>query len=63
MEEINESILRIKTGKAAGIDNINPEFINYDGSRARAWLMKFCSNILTNSRIATFFKKFKTLVI
>jgi len=53
IEEISEAILMIKPGKAAGLDNIYPEFIKHTGPRARAWLMKFFNNILTNTKIST----------
>ncbi|KAL4096724.1 hypothetical protein QTP88_021619 [Uroleucon formosanum] len=36
IEEISEAILMIKPGKAAGLDNIYPEFRKHTGPRARA---------------------------
>jgi len=63
IEEISEAILMIKPGKAAGLDNIYPEFIKHTGPRARAWLMKFFNNILTNTKIPTIFKKSKIIAI
>lgn len=38
LEEINESILKIKTGKVVGIDKIYPEFIKHTEPRTRVWL-------------------------
>lgn len=63
MEEISKAIFMIIHGKTAGLDNIYPEFIKRTGPRARAWLMKFFNNILTNTKIPKIFKKSKIIAI
>jgi len=48
----------VLTPKAAGLDNIYPEFIIHTGPRGRAWFMKFFN--LTST---TIFKKSKIIAI
>lgn len=45
--EIQIAIQTIKTGKAAGFDEVYPEFLNNCGPKTRQWLAAFFTNILS----------------
>lgn len=53
----------IKTGKAAGFDEVYPEFLRNCGPKTRQWLAVFFTNILRSERFPKQFKKTKILAI
>lgn len=62
-EETLEGIKNIKSGKAAGIDGIYPEFLQHLGPATISWLTKFFSNILETGNLPSLFKKTKVISI
>jgi len=61
--EIQITIQVIKTGKAAGFDEVYPEFLKNCGPKTRQWLETFFTNILRSGRFPKQFKKTKILAI
>jgi len=53
----------LKSGKAAGFDEIYPEFLKHGEPKVRLWLSKFYSNIIDNNKLPRYFKKTKILAI
>jgi predicted transcriptional regulator len=51
MEEVTEAIQNMKTGKAAGEDEITPELIKYAGIIAKNWLLELFQQIWKEERI------------
>ena len=51
IDELNNTIGAIKTGKAAGLDGMYLEFIKHLGKRAQIWLLKFCNKMFTASHL------------
>ncbi|KAI5756023.1 hypothetical protein M8J77_021438 [Diaphorina citri] len=62
-DEINEALLDTKTGKAAGFDEMYPEFLTNCGPRTRKWLCAFFTDILLTNRLPTDFKKTKVIAL
>ncbi|VVC27437.1 Hypothetical protein CINCED_3A008591 [Cinara cedri] len=58
--EIQTAIQAIKTGKAAGFDEVHPEFLKHCGLKTRQWLAVFFTNMLCSGK---FPKQFKTKVL
>lgn len=50
-DEIDAALGSMKIGKAAGVDNILPEFLTNLGPKARPWIAKLFSNILATAKI------------
>ena len=50
-------------GKAAGIDNILPEFIKRLGPAGRQWLARFMSRIASKGMIPKCFRKAKVIAV
>jgi len=63
VHEIDTAIKSIKLGKAAGLDEIYPEFIKIPGPKTRQWLAKFYTYILEIGKLPKQFKITKILVI
>jgi hypothetical protein len=61
--EMDVAISKIKPGKAAGVDEIFPEFIKNSGERTREWLRLMFNNILNTGRLPNLFKKSKVIAI
>lgn len=61
--EIQIAIQTIKTGKAAGFDEVYPEFLKNCEPKTRQWLAAFFTNILRSGRFPKQFKKTKILAI
>lgn len=61
--EINEVIKQLKIRKAAGPDEIFPEFIKHLGKSGRLWLTEFYNDILRSSEVPYLFKTARTLAI
>lgn len=63
LEDINQALLYMKNGKASGFDSIYPEFLIYSGPRARLWLARFFSNVLTSNSLPPAFKRTKIIAL
>lgn len=61
--EISKAIKDTKTGKAAGIDGIYPEFLKHCGPNALRWLTEFFNNIVQTGSLPTVFKRTKIIAI
>ncbi|VVC45997.1 Hypothetical protein CINCED_3A012894 [Cinara cedri] len=61
--EIQTAIQAIKTGKAAGFDEVHPEFLKHCGLKTHQWLAAFFTNILCSGKFPKQFKKTKVLAI
>lgn len=61
--EIQLAIQAIKTGKAAGFDEVYPEFLKNCGPKTHKWLAAFFTSILHSGRFSKQFKKTKILAI
>lgn len=61
--EITNAIKCLKSGKAAGFDEIYPEFMKHSGPNVRLWLSKFYSDIIDNNKLPRYFKKTKIVAI
>jgi len=62
-DEINLAIIKLRTGKSAGVDEIFPEFYKHFKPRTRAWLISFFNNILENGNILSIFKNAKIIAV
>jgi len=60
-EKVQIALKSVKTGKAAGLDDIHPQFLNNCGPNTRKWLADFFSNILCSSKLPKLFKTTKVL--
>ena len=59
-----ESVLRkIKSGTAAGYDNILPEFLMHLGPKAKTWLVTFYTRIIQGKRIPRAWRQAKVIAI
>lgn len=63
IDEITEAISFMKVGKAAGMDNVHPEFIRNCGPKAIEWLRCFFNDILKMKNVPTVFKKTKIIAV
>lgn len=53
----------MKSGKAAGVDGIFPEFIKSFGTRTKWWLLKFMKKILRTSNVPALLKKVNIMAV
>ena len=51
MEELEEAIRNIKTGKAKGLDEIDPEMIKYLGHEGKKWLLNILRMIWSTGKL------------
>lgn len=61
--ELTLAISSLKTGKAAGLDTVYPEFIKYCGKRTVQWLLSFYNNIISKGQLPKAFKKSKIIAV
>ena len=61
--EIKSAIKHLKPNKAAGIDNIQPEFILHRGSKATEWLRLFCSVCYRTSKLPKIWRRAKIIAL
>lgn len=57
LNEINLVIIKLKTGKSVGVDEIFPVFFIQFQLHIRAWLVSFFNNIVENGNISSILKK------
>ena len=62
-QEVSVAMKDLKTGKAAGYDNVFPEFLKNLGPNALKWLSKFFSRILTEQNIPKQWRRAKVIAI
>jgi hypothetical protein len=63
VEKMQEVGKTLKNRKAAGFDDIYPEFINHLGPIGLNWLRSFFNDILSTGKIPPEFKKAKVIAI
>lgn len=63
MDEINETIGSLKTGKAPGFDAMHNEFLVNTGPNARKWLQRFFGSILQSGTLFPEFKLSKIIAL
>lgn len=63
IEELTIALTSVKTGKAAGFDNIYPEFLKHMGKNTKRWLCVLFSNILDSGNLPKAFKETKIIAI
>lgn len=63
IEEITIALTSVKTGKAAGFDNIYPEFLKHMGKNTKRWLSVLFSKILNSGNLPKAFKETKIIAI
>ncbi|XP_047992992.1 uncharacterized protein LOC125231576 [Leguminivora glycinivorella] len=62
-DEVSQSLKYVKCGKAAGLDDMYPEFLTHLGKRAVRWLTDFFNNIFETATLPTMFMKSKVIAI
>ncbi|KAF0767603.1 Uncharacterized protein FWK35_00011819, partial [Aphis craccivora] len=62
-EEVQLALKRVKLRKAAGLDEIYPEFIKYSGPKTIKWLSLFFSDVLHTGKLPKLFKQTKILAV
>lgn len=62
-QDINDALSAIVNGKAAGKDNIFPDFLKNLGPITREWLARFFTQIHRSGKIPTLWKKTKVIAI
>lgn len=63
MRELAASLGQTKANKAAGPDEIYPEFLLHLGKIGKRWLLDFFNNILESARLPDVFKRSKVIAI
>lgn len=62
-DEIHDAMSFILSGKAAGIDNIFPDFLKHLGPKSTEWLSKLFKQIHRSGRIPTLWKKARIIAV
>ena len=62
-DEMELAFKHLKPNKAAGLDNIHPEFILHQGSKATEWLRSFCSLCLRTSKLPKLWRRAKIIAL
>ena len=62
-EEVDAALKNMKCGKAPGYDNIHPEFLNNLGPRARKWLVKILTRIISENNLPKSWRITQTVAI
>lgn len=63
MDDLNVAIKQMKTGKAAGLDNMHAEFFKVFDVKVLEWLLHLYNDILRSGNIPKIFKKSKILAV
>jgi hypothetical protein len=63
VEELETALLRVKPGKAAGLDGVYPEIIKNSGEKTKEWLVRLFNDILTTGKIPKLFQQTKIIAI
>jgi hypothetical protein len=63
MDELETALMSLKPGKAAGFDEIYPEFIKNFGAQTKEWIISFMNDIVSTSKIPNLFKRAKVISI
>lgn len=63
IDEISSALLQIKNGKAAGFDEIYPDFLTHSGKNVKRWLSRFFTNIIEKSHLPVEFKRSKIIAV
>jgi hypothetical protein len=61
--EVQSAIQQLKSGTAAGYDNIHPEFLSHLGPKALLWLSIFFSKVVEDGRLPKAWRKAKVIAI
>jgi hypothetical protein len=62
-DEFKLATKHLKPRKAAGIDNIHPEFIMHQGNKATGWLISFCSLCYRTSKLPKIWRRAKIIAL
>ena len=62
-EDLAALLSKLKTGTAAGYDNILPEFLKHMGQRAREWLTSFFTRIVHEKRTPRVWRQAKIIAM
>lgn len=62
-EELETAITALSIGKAAGLDNIYPEFLKHTGSKTKKWLLTVFNAILATGNLPMAFKRSKIVAV
>jgi len=62
-KELKDAIALLKTGKAAGLDNITTEMIQHFGTKTRAWLLAFLNKCAQTSTIPRAWRRAKVAAL
>ena len=63
LDELESAISALPVGKAAGMDDIFPEFIKHTGPKAKTWLLSVYNEILANGELPAAFKRSKIIAV
>jgi hypothetical protein len=55
--------MSLKPGKAAGFDEIYPEFIKNFGAQTKAWIISFMNDVVSTPKNPNLFKRAKVISI
>jgi Reverse transcriptase (RNA-dependent DNA polymerase)/Endonuclease-reverse transcriptase len=61
--EVQSAIQQLKTGTAAGYDNIHPEFLTHMGPKAVHWMSVFFSKVVIDGKLPKIGRKAKVIAI
>jgi hypothetical protein len=63
LADLNSALRNMKCGKAAGLDEIYPEFIRNMGPHAKEWLVQFMNETLRTGKLPKLWKHSKVVAI
>jgi hypothetical protein len=63
MKDVENAMKLVKSGKAAGVDGILPEFLKYLGLKSKAWLASFFSSVKNNNVLPKLWRESKVIAI
>ncbi|KAL4153411.1 hypothetical protein QTP88_001244 [Uroleucon formosanum] len=62
-EEVKAALKLVKSGKAAGVDGILPDFLKFLGSKGKAWLTNLFSAVKNNNVLPKLWRETKVIAI
>ena len=63
MAELDAVLAKLKTGTAAGYDNLFPEFLLHLGPGSKRWFTQFLSRVLLESSLPRFWRQAKVIAL
>jgi Reverse transcriptase (RNA-dependent DNA polymerase) len=57
------ALIAVKSGKTAGFDGVDAEFIKNSGTKTKEWMITFFNNILSTGRLPKLFRQVNVITI